>query len=379
MHFELLQSLVELKKDNKIQVLVNEIIITEWKRNKEHCNLKIKSLENKLLNKESAFKEIAKYMKTKIKELQDEYVQGLESEILKNREHIQSVENFLFNDCITVEITRELKLLIFDLSINNEAPFHNKKNNVGDAAILLSSVEYLKNNKNFLGNSAFFISNNIEEYTDGINLKSFHPQIKKLVDSIDIKFERVLPAALNISKKIIEEMEKFIVQLANYAIEQFRWDIDKKEKGTLMFLDIQYLNKHKQQDDYLTICVAKDNGVKRPKFISIILPEYLNKTNGVFFFFVNNKDEKEENEFELIPDKESTIRIPFEDISDETCTARIWHGYSHDEEKGLMIDVFQKFLEFDHLFFMRLNEDLTPHSIAIPLFSFRQQYSLLPE
>jgi len=379
LHFELLQSLKELTTEGKIQILVNDIIITEWNRNKEHCNLKIKGLENKLLNKENAFKDIAKYAKTKIQELQVEYVQGLESEIQLNKQHIQNVEGFLFNDCIKVEVTQELKQLIFDLAINNEAPFHNKKNNVGDAAILLSSVEFLKNKKSFFGNSAFFISNNIEEFTDGVNLKSFHPQLKKLLDFVEIQFERVLPAALNISRKIILEMEEFVVQLANYAVKQFRWDIDKKENGTLMFLDVKYFNEKKQQDDYLTLCVAKDNGKVRPRFISIILPEYINKTNGVFLFFVNNKIDNEAKKFEIIPDDKSTIRIPFEVISDETCTARIWNGYSNDEERGLVIDVFQKLLEFDHLFFMYLNEDLTPQTIAMPLFSFRQQYSLIPE
>jgi hypothetical protein len=229
LHFELLHSLKELTTEGKIQILINDIILTEWNRNKEHCNIKIKGLENKLLNKENAFKDIIKYTKTNVRQLQDEYVDCLESEIQLNKKHIQNVEDFLLNDCLKVEITQELKQLIFDLAINNEAPFHNKKNNVGDAAILLSSVEFLKNNKSLFGDSAIFISNNIEEYTDGINVKSFHPQLKKLLQSIDIGFERVLPSALNISKKIIEEMDKFIVQLANLAEEQFTWDIDRKE------------------------------------------------------------------------------------------------------------------------------------------------------
>jgi hypothetical protein len=379
LHFELLHSLKELTTEGKIQILINDIILTEWNRNKEHCNIKIKGLENKLLNKENAFKDIIKYTKTNVRQLQDEYVDCLESEIQLNKKHIQNVEDFLLNDCLKVEITQELKQLIFDLAINNEAPFHNKKNNVGDAAILLSSVEFLKNNKSLFGDSAIFISNNIEEYTDGINVKSFHPQLKKLLQSIDIGFERVLPSALNISKKIIEEMDKFIVQLANLAEEQFTWDIDRKEKGTLMFLDVEYFSKQKERIDFLTLCVAKNNGEKRPKGISFILPNYLNKTNCIFLFFTNNIIDKETKDFKFILDQKSTIRLHFEDITEDTCTARIWNGYSTDEESGLVIDIFQKFLEFDSMIVMYFNEDMTHQSISVPLFSFRQQYYLIPE
>jgi hypothetical protein len=371
--------LKQLTIEGRIQVLINDIILTEWERNKEHCNLKIKGLENKLLNKETAFKDIAKYAKTEIEQLQNEYVQGLESDIKLNKEHIQNVEYFLFNDCIKVEITQELKQLIFDLAINNEAPFHNKKNNVGDAAILLSSVEFLKNNESFFGNTALFISNNIEEYTDGINLKSFHPQLRKLLDSIDIQFERVLPAALNISKKVIEEMDNFLVEFTKFAVEQFVWDIEKKENAVFMFLDVQYHNNQKEQMDFLTLCVAKENGQERPKFISFILPSYLSKENGIFLYFVNNKIDDETKEFKMIIDNESTIRLHFEDIKEETCTTRILNGYYVNEESGITIDVFQKFWEFDRMFIMYFNEDLTSQSISVPLSSFRQQYHLIPE
>lgn len=377
LHFELLKSLKELTTESKIQILVNDIILTEWNRNKEHCNLKIKGLENKLLNKEGAFKDIAKYAKTNVLQIQDEYVKGLESEIQLNKKHIQNVEDFLLNDCIKVEVTQELKQLIFDLAIKNEAPFHNKKNNVGDAAILLSSVEFLKNNKSFFGNTAFFISNNIEEYTDGIDTKSFHPQLKKLLHQVDIQFERILPSALNISKKVIKEMDEFIVQFANYATEQFVWDVDKQENGFLMFMDVQYHNNHKNQMDFLTLCIAKENEQERPKFISFILPSYLSKKNGILLYFINNSENNLE-EFNEGIDKKSAIRINFEDIGEETCTARIWDGYSINEENAIKMDILEKLLECDFMLIIYFNEDLTTQSISVPLFSFRQQYPLIP-
>ncbi|HMK17148.1 MAG TPA: PIN domain-containing protein [Chitinophagaceae bacterium] len=379
LHFELLQSLIDLTNDKKVQVLVNDIILQEWDRNKMHCYTKIKTLEHKLANKENTFKDIEKYSKSDVLKLQKEYSEGLESEIQRNKEHIQKVEDFLRNNCITTEITNDLKVLIFELSVKNEAPFHNNKNNSGDAAILLASVNYLKQIESSWNNSAFFISNNIEEFTDGKELNDFHPHIKTLIAPVNIKFQRVLPRALNISKQVIAQMEEFILELANFAVEQFRWDIAKRENGTLMFLDVQYFNNKTQQEDFLTLTVAKDNGKERPRFISFILPNNLSKENGVFLFFVNNKIDEESKEFKIEPDDKSTIRLHFEDISKETCTARIWNGYAKMEEGGIVINVFQKLLEFDSFFVMYFNEDLTQQSISVPLYSFKQQYALLPD
>lgn len=379
LHFELLQSLIDLTKEGKIKILINDIILNEWNRNKIHCYTKIKSLENKLLNKENAFKDIEKYSTLNIVQLQNDYTKGLENEISKNNEHIQNVENFLLNNCIKTEITKDLKLHIFDLSIKNDPPFHNKKNNVGDAAILFSSINYLKENNLSEEHSIIFISNNIEEYTDGKNLNELHPHLKNIFNPIDIKFERVLPAALNISKKIIAQIEHLNIELAKFAEKQFIWDIDKRENASLMFLDVQYYNKQKEQSDFLTLCVGKEVGSDRPKFLSFILPSYLNQENGIFLYFANNKIDEETNNFKIETDSKSIVRIYFEDINKETCTARIRNGYSTNEESGLIIDVFKKLLESDSIFVMYFNEDLTPQTISIPLFSFRQQYLLIPE
>jgi len=378
LHYELLKSLKELKDKKQAQVIINEIIVTEWKRNKEHCKAKIKKLEQKLTNKDNAFKEIEKYTKADIKQLQEEFIQSIKEEISQNEAHIQNVEDFIFNECVKVEISQEIKLRVFDLSINNQAPFHNKKNNVGDAAILLSAVEYLKNRQDYFGYKAFFISNNIEEYTDSKNSKEFHPQLTALLSEVNIQFERVLPSALNISKQIITEMKEFFIKLAEHAVEEFTWDLDIKESGVLMFLDVRYHNEHKQQEDYLTLCVAKDNGQNRPRFMSFILPNYLSNENGIFLFFTVNQVDYTSKEFTINADERATIQVHFESATEDTFTARILAGYAKDEETGLITDVFQNFLEFDHVFVMYFNDDLSAQTISVPLFSFRQQYVLLP-
>jgi hypothetical protein len=208
-HFKLLEELRQLKESNDICIIVNEVIFEEWKRNKEICKIKIEKLKKKLNNPDEHFRELKKYVKSETQTLQNEYIEGIKADIKANEEHIQKVEEFLLNDCIKVEITDKLKTLIFDLSVQKNAPFHNKKNNIADACILFSAREYIKNQPFYLDDSAIFVSNNFDDFTDGKNRDDFHPEIKEIIKPVLISYERILPKALKISKEIIIEIEEY--------------------------------------------------------------------------------------------------------------------------------------------------------------------------
>ena len=49
-HFQLLDDLKKLQKANDINIIVSEIIIDEWKRNKIRCEDYINKLKNQLKN-----------------------------------------------------------------------------------------------------------------------------------------------------------------------------------------------------------------------------------------------------------------------------------------------------------------------------------------
>jgi len=148
-------------------------------------------------------------------EIKAEYIEELHKAIKSNEDHISNVADFLLNDCQNVEISEELKLKIFDQSTGNKAPFHNKKNNVADAAILFSAAEYLKKIDYWdLDDSAIFVSNNIVDFTDGKNDKVFHPDILAQLQGTSIQYERVLPGALKLSNKIILDIEEYHKQEA---------------------------------------------------------------------------------------------------------------------------------------------------------------------
>lgn len=378
LHYDLLKKLKDLQIKGQIEILVNEIILKEWKRNKKHTESKIKTLKNKLANESGSFKEIEKFAKSDLKEIKDSYRKGIKKEINQNELHIKEVESFIKNNCVQIEISEKIKLQIFELSINNDVPFHNNKNNVGDAAILLSAVDYLRKKENKESFKAFFVSNNIQEYTDGKNVGNFHPELSKLIGDLNIEYHRIIPSALKVSEKIIADMEIFYQKIANLAIQQFTWDIETREKGTMMFMNVQYIDENLKIEEYLTLTVAKDKGRLRPNFISLILPSYINTQNGIFLFFTHRKYNKENHKLEYDLENTNTLHISFDKVTSETSTARFWDGYANDNSTGLVQDVFQAMLEYDSIFVMYFNKDETHKSISVPLFSFREQFTLIP-
>jgi PIN domain len=209
LHFKLLEELKALKEKGDVQILINDIILEEWRRNKEHCKQKVNKLKNKLRNPESAFTEIRKYTKTEIEPLIEEYTNGLKDDIKENLLHIEKVQSFLLKECVNIGISDEVKLQIFDLSTHNLAPFHNDKNNIADAAILFSSVKYLNDTVKDPDANVIFVSNNTRDFTDGKDKDKFHPDIRSKFGKNKIEYRHILPRALHLSKEIFIELEEY--------------------------------------------------------------------------------------------------------------------------------------------------------------------------
>lgn len=157
-----------------------------------------------------------------------------------------------------------------------------------------------------------------------------------------------------------------VKELAKAAEKMFNWDIEESTKGSIMFLDVPYISDKQKTEEYLTLTVAKAKAEKRPKFISIIIPNNVDKKNGIFIKFGNEKLEKG-----------NPVRVQFENCNDEICTARIIDGYLRDEDTKEKIDIFQKFFDFKSVYFLFVYSDGSHKSVAVPLFSFKKQYKLL--
>ncbi len=164
---------------------------------------------------------------------------------------------------------------------------------------------------------------------------------------------------------------------ADAAVKMFTWDIQKADRGALMFLDVAYQRDNQDSAEYLTLTVAKDKSQKRPEFISIIIPNNIVQSNGIFIKFAKTIKTKENPGWKTELENGNPVRIHFEKCGDETCTARIIGGYVTDEETKEKVDIFQKCLDFDHIYFLFIYADGSHKSVGVPLFSFKQQYKKL--
>ena len=169
---------------------------------------------------------------------------------------------------------------------------------------------------------------------------------------------------------------KDINTLADEAIKSFTWDIQRTEKGALMFLDVPYKQDNKNELEYLSITIAKSKYKNRPDFISVIIPNNIVQSNGILIKFAKSvKLKNGERSIDL--GKENPSRINFEKCGKADCTARIIDGYVFDKRNGKKEDIYQKFFEYDFVLFLFVCSDGSNKSISVPLFSFKKQYETL--
>lgn len=173
------------------------------------------------------------------------------------------------------------------------------------------------------------------------------------------------------------QVKNDIESQANFAVESFKWDIEKPAKGFIMFLDVPFKRENQRTLEYITLTVAKDKTKERPDFISIIVPNNILQSNGLIIAFTyRNISDKNAG---ILIHKERLIKIEFEKCNSQDCTARIVDCFAIDQETNNKYDTFNDFLTADQLLIILVYPDKSHKSIMIPLFSFRKQYNDLIE
>ncbi len=181
-----------------------------------------------------------------------------------------------------------------------------------------------------------------------------------------------------IADSVISQNQDIAKLYADSAVKMFNWDVEKHDRGAIMFLDVAYRQDDQDSVEYLTLTVAKDKAQKRPEFISIIVPNNIIQSNGIFIKFENTaKSKKGKLHPEL--EKRNLVRVHFEECNDEDeiCTARIFGSYVMNEETNEKIDIFKKMMDYAHVYFLFNYPNESHKSISVPLTAFKKQYKSL--
>lgn len=206
---KIINLLEEFIKEEEISLLIPEIILTEFNRNKE----RIESEAKKSVT--SHFKKVRELVFTYgNKETKNNILAELNNidykiPVIGDMAHysISRIEE-LFYQAEIINITNEIKLRATQRALDKKAPFHLSKNSMGDALIIESYLDYkIKNSAQEFG--LIFMTHNKNDFSlKNGNQKEPHEDFKEIFDSPKSQYFINLTEALNsINSELIDEVE----------------------------------------------------------------------------------------------------------------------------------------------------------------------------
>jgi len=205
--YQLWVKLKEMKEKDKIKILINDVILKEWDRNKETT---IKSLESSIKNEYKSAINLSNYLDGKSKE---EYLKTISeykeerNRIQKSKTRVEEIESFMKN-CEIINVTDKQKLFISNLAINKLPPFKNNKNNYNDALILRNICEYVKNEVPFLYD-LIYVSKNPADFTDK-DTEKVHNTLLDGLNPIRLRNVTQLGEALELAPELMEDFDAWL-------------------------------------------------------------------------------------------------------------------------------------------------------------------------
>lgn len=208
-------------------LLTNDIIIEEWKRNKETT---IKSVCDSIKNEYKTAQKLSQYL---AKEDVDSYnailskYQKEEFRIQAAEKHVDEVEKLLLSTQ-KVEITQEQITDVAQMAIKKIAPLNTTKNNFNDALIIRSLIEFSQTEKVDVWSdyNVIFVSNNPKDFLDENG--NIHSELLKDSKDVSIKSVTELGEALQISDEDDEEFDRWLEDMLDMeAMRQLEISLGK--------------------------------------------------------------------------------------------------------------------------------------------------------
>jgi hypothetical protein len=214
-------------KNEKIKVLVPEIVIEEWNKNKDHA-VKQGALKH-FKDITEAFDRILKLLGDKgerdvlsflldEKDNKDYFKDFIEKFKLKRKEvedaiteNIEAIDNLFKSKKIEViKATTEVILQSANYAIDKKAPFL-KKNSFADAIIFFSFLDYVSAKKI---ENAMFITYNVDDFCEKKDSKrKLHPDLVEEFGKSGSKFFHIVGEALNtVQKDIVSQQELELIR-----------------------------------------------------------------------------------------------------------------------------------------------------------------------
>lgn len=206
---EILNLLSEFIDRNEAIIILPEIIISEFDRNKERIVADAgKSLSShfkkvKEMVAEHANQDSKQHILTQLNDI-DKKIPTFGENAFQS---IVRIEDIMKNAEI-IDVSDEIKLRAAQRAIDKKAPFHLSKNSIGDA-IIIESYNYYKIQNSAQEFNLMFITHNVNDFSlKKANQKLPHEDLADIFDTSKSQYFINLPEALNsINPDLVDEIE----------------------------------------------------------------------------------------------------------------------------------------------------------------------------
>jgi hypothetical protein len=201
---EVLKELSDQVNSGQSILLTCDIILEEWDRNKSKTIERIVTSIKDHAKSAEKLAALAKVSETaEIRKLLTRYKSIEKDQKERACNHIDKVEGLIAKG-IKYQISDHHKITATDRAIKKLAPFHNKKNNMADALILLGAVDYVDRNYD-IARDIFFISSNHTDFSSKSDYSSLHEDF----DFPSVKYYNNLARALKMRTELVDLMDEY--------------------------------------------------------------------------------------------------------------------------------------------------------------------------
>ena len=206
---ELLNLRSEFIERQEVTIILPEIVITEFDRNKDRIVVDAgKSLSShfkkvKEMVAEHADKESKDHILTQLNDI-DKKIPTLGENAIQTISRIEEI----MKNAEVIQITDQIKLSATQRAIDKKAPFHLSKNSIGDSIIIESYNNYKIQNAAQEFN-LMFVTHNINDFsTKNGSQKLPHEDLSEIFDTPKSQYFISLPEGLNsINPDLVDEIE----------------------------------------------------------------------------------------------------------------------------------------------------------------------------
>jgi len=216
-HPKVFDKLKQFIDEKKVEILVNQVIIDEWNKNRDDT---IRDIEKRIRNQAVSAENLSEFLigddKATFKQIIQKYKTNEDSRINAALNRINAIEDIFNNQATWTTINDQMKIDVVQLALTKKAPFVKERNSIGDALILLSTIEYLKQHSIFAStgvklSDAIFVTYNHKDFSKSDGEKDeVHPHLAPLFDSVKMKYVRNIGQILNLTPKMVSEIDEYI-------------------------------------------------------------------------------------------------------------------------------------------------------------------------